>query len=61
MSAFTPNAKNHAGLDQLASRAVRVPELPWEKTKFPGVETKTLTFVWRPDGSRILPGRRTAD
>jgi quercetin dioxygenase-like cupin family protein len=41
-TAITPNAKNHTGLGPLASRAVKVEELPWEKTRFPGVETKTL-------------------
>lgn len=40
----TPNATNHAGLSQLASRVVRVADLPWEKTKFSGVEAKTLVF-----------------
>ncbi len=42
MTAVTPNAKNHAGLDPLKSRHVKVAELPWEQTKFPGVEVKTL-------------------
>ena len=42
MVAITPNAKNHAELGALASRFVRVAELPWEKTRFPGVEAKTL-------------------
>jgi anti-sigma factor ChrR (cupin superfamily) len=41
-SGMTPNAKNHAGLAPLASRFVRTEELPWEKTRFSGVETKTL-------------------
>jgi anti-sigma factor ChrR (cupin superfamily) len=41
-SGVTPNAKNHAGLAPLASRFVRIEALPWEKTRFPGVETKTL-------------------
>jgi anti-sigma factor ChrR (cupin superfamily) len=40
----TPNATNHAGLGPLASRVVRVADLPWEKTKFSGVEAKTLVF-----------------
>ena len=43
-SAVTPNAKNHQGLGPLASRFVRVDDLPWEETKFPGVPTKTLMF-----------------
>ena len=42
MSAVTPNAKNHEGLDPLDSRFVDVHELPWEATKFPGVNAKTL-------------------
>jgi hypothetical protein len=50
-------------LPPLASRFVDVERLPWEKTRYPGVETKTLLvdrdcevgpgeFVWRPAGSR---------
>jgi anti-sigma factor ChrR (cupin superfamily) len=42
MTAVTPNAKNHAGLGPLKSRHVKVDDLPWEQTKFPGVEVKTL-------------------
>lgn len=42
MSAITPNARDHAGLDADDSRFVDVPELPWEDTKFPGVKAKTL-------------------
>ncbi len=42
MTAVTPNARNHADLRPMASRLVEVEELPWEATKFPGVETKTL-------------------
>ena len=42
MVATTPNAKNHAGLTPLMSRFVHVADMPWEKTRFPGVETKTL-------------------
>ncbi len=41
-SAVTPNATNHEGLGPRSSRLVRVDELPWEKTMFPGVEVKTL-------------------
>ena len=44
MSAVTPNAKNHANLSPLASRFVEVATLPWEKTRFTGVEGKTLVF-----------------
>jgi anti-sigma factor ChrR (cupin superfamily) len=42
MVAITPNAANHKGLSPKAARFVDVFDLPWEKTKFPGVETKTL-------------------
>ena len=42
MVAVTPDAKNHDGLDALASRYVDVGNLPWRKTRFPGVETKVL-------------------
>ena len=34
----------HANLPPMASRFVDVANLPWEKTAFPGVETKTLLF-----------------
>jgi anti-sigma factor ChrR (cupin superfamily) len=44
MAAITPNARNHAGLGPLDSRHVRVAEMPWESTKFPGIEVKTLVF-----------------
>jgi anti-sigma factor ChrR (cupin superfamily) len=44
MNAVTPNAKHHKELGPMASRFVRVDELPWEETKFPGVRTKTLMF-----------------
>jgi anti-sigma factor ChrR (cupin superfamily) len=42
MSGATPNAKNHSSLPPLASRFVEVASLPWEKTRFAGVEMKTL-------------------
>src|SRR3712207_7948584 len=32
----------HAGLDDTASRAVKVHDMPWQKTRFPGCEVKTL-------------------
>jgi anti-sigma factor ChrR (cupin superfamily) len=41
-TAVTPNAKHHANLPPMATRFVNTNDLPWEKTKFPGVETKTL-------------------
>jgi anti-sigma factor ChrR (cupin superfamily) len=43
MTAVTPQA-NHQGLGRYASRTVRVAELPWEATRFPGVTVKTLLF-----------------
>jgi hypothetical protein len=42
MSAVTPKAPNHANLPPLASRFVDVAALPWEKTPYPGCESKTL-------------------
>jgi anti-sigma factor ChrR (cupin superfamily) len=39
---MTPKALKHATLPPLASRFVEVATLPWEKTRFPGVEAKTL-------------------
>src|SRR5690554_2331032 len=39
---MTPNAPNHGGLAPLASRLVRVDELPWERTRFEGIAVKTL-------------------
>jgi anti-sigma factor ChrR (cupin superfamily) len=41
-TAFTPNARNHAGLGPLASRLVRVSDLPWTPIRFPGCHVKTL-------------------
>lgn len=59
-TAITPNAPNHGSLGPLASRLVQVDELPWEKTKFDGVETKTL-LLDKPHGLltallRMAPG-----
>ena len=42
MNAITPSAKNHAGLAGLDSRFVAVADIPWEQTRFPGVEIKVL-------------------
>jgi len=65
MSAVTPNAKNHAALAPLASRFVEVERLPWESTRFPGVEMKTLLFE-RDSGlatvlMRMAPGANLPD
>ncbi len=42
MAAVTPDAKNHQGLGRLSSRFVEVDAMPWRRTRFPGVEIKTL-------------------
>ena len=65
MSGATPNAKNHASLAPLASRFVEVAKLPWEKTRFGGVEMKTL-LVDRETGvvtalMKFAPGARLPD
>ncbi len=65
MSALTPNAASHAALPALASRFVEVAKLPWEKTRFAGVEGKTLV-VDRDSGlvtalMKFAPGARLPD
>jgi len=65
MSALTPNAKNHANLPPLASRFVEVAALPWEKTRFAGIDMKTLVFD-RASGvvtalMRMAPGAKLPD
>ena len=65
MSAVTPKAPNHASLPPLASRFVEVAALPWEKSRYPGVETKTLV-VDRTSGVltmllRMAPGAKLPD
>jgi anti-sigma factor ChrR (cupin superfamily) len=42
MAVTTPNAANHAGLAELASRYVDVASLPWVPTRFKGVDLKIL-------------------
>jgi len=42
MVAITPHAPKHEGLDTLASRYVEVDALPWQPSKFPGIEIKVL-------------------
>ena len=42
VTAFTPNARNHAGLGALASRVVHANDMEWEPIKYPGCEVKTL-------------------
>ena len=65
MAGITPKATNHAGLPPLASRFVAVAGLPWEKTRFPGVETKTL-LLDRDSGvatllMKMAPGAKLPD
>jgi anti-sigma factor ChrR (cupin superfamily) len=65
MSAVTPKASNHEQLPPLASRFVEVAKLPWEKTRFAGVEAKTL-LVDRDSGvvtslMKFAPGARLPD
>jgi anti-sigma factor ChrR (cupin superfamily) len=65
MSAITPKALNHGALPAQASRFVDVEQLPWEPTRFAGVETKTL-LVDRDSGvmtvlMRMAPGARLPD
>lgn len=43
-TAITPNVPTHAGLGPLASRLVDVEALPWQATRFPGIQIKTLIF-----------------
>ena len=43
MSARTPGLDDaHAALPPLASRYIDVPSLPWQPTRFPGVDVKVL-------------------
>ena len=65
MSGATPNARMHSQLPPLASRFVEVAALPWEKTRFAGVEAKTL-LVDRATGvvtslMKFAPGARLPD
>ena len=63
MSAVTPYARGHEDLPPLASRYVDVESLPWQPTRFPGIEIKVLLkdeesglstalFRWAP-GARL--------
>jgi anti-sigma factor ChrR (cupin superfamily) len=56
---------SHPNLPPLASRFVDVEHLPWEKTRYPGVETKTL-LVDRKSGlltllMKMAPGAKLPD
>jgi quercetin dioxygenase-like cupin family protein len=39
-----PDTKNAKPVEDVRSRVVRAKDLPWEKMRFPGCETKTLLF-----------------
>ena len=65
MSGATPHASKHNQLPPLASRFVEVAALPWEKTRFPGIEAKTL-LIDRESGVvtsllKFAPGARLPD
>lgn len=65
MSAITPGVAAHAGLPPLASRFVEVGRLPWQKTRFAGVEVKIL-LLDRDSGlltalMRMAPGAKLPD
>ncbi len=65
MSARIPKETKQAGLPLLASRFVEVAGLPWEQTRFAGVDTKTL-LVDRETGVmtalvRMAPGAKLPD
>jgi anti-sigma factor ChrR (cupin superfamily) len=65
MSGMTPKAANHAGLPPLASRFVQVAGLPWEDTRFAGVQQKILV-VDRDSGlvtalMKFAPGAKLPD
>jgi len=65
MNAFTPKEATHAALPPMASRFVDVAQLPWEKTIYAGIESKTL-LVDRESGvltllMKMAPGARLPD
>jgi anti-sigma factor ChrR (cupin superfamily) len=65
MAGLTPKAVNHAALPPLASRFVAIAALPWEQTRFAGVQQKTL-LIDRDSGvvtalMKFAPGARLPD
>ena len=59
-TAVTPNAPHHASLHPLGSRFVKAQDMPWQATRFAGIEAKTL-LVDKPNGlvtvlMRMAPG-----
>jgi anti-sigma factor ChrR (cupin superfamily) len=71
MACLTPALLDqHAGLAPLASRYVDVNALPWQPTRFPGIETKMLlenketglqTVLTRMAPGAVLPDHMHAD
>lgn len=64
-TAITPNVPAHAALPPLASRLVDTDALPWQATRFAGIEVKTL-LVDRASGLatsliRMAPGATLPD
>ena len=64
-TALTPQVGAHAALAPLASRLVDVESLPWQATRYKGVEIKTLLFD-RASGlasslMRMAPGSELPD
>jgi anti-sigma factor ChrR (cupin superfamily) len=43
-TAITPHVPAHAALAPMASRLVDVDALPWQATRYPGIEVKPLLF-----------------
>lgn len=65
MSAVTPGVTEHSKLPAMASRFVDVESLPWQKSRFDGIETKTL-LVDKASGlltmlMKMAPGAKLPD
>ena len=65
MSPVTPQVPHHSSLSEKASRFVDVDALPWQPSRFPGCESKTL-LVDPASGlvttlMRMAPGARLPD
>jgi anti-sigma factor ChrR (cupin superfamily) len=64
-TALSPNVPGHAALGPLASRLVDADTLPWQATRFPGIDIKTL-LIDRASGLvssliRMAPGATLPD
>ena len=65
MSAITPGANAHDKLPPMASRFVDVESMPWQQSRFEGIETRTL-LVDKSSGlltmlMRMAPGAKLPD